>query len=411
MTLEKFLELNSKIVIVTILLFMLTAGKIYINLPLVRIGGNIYFADIFILYSHFLVILIALHTVLSKGSLRLNFVELLILLFYLTLLFGIVRGLPKYGVSAYGIARNTGLYSSFVVLAYFAAYRTQLKSIRKTIKYLALLCISISLYGYVINLFTTHPEPHRAFGIFRVLIISIYFLDVVYDMIRNKKSSTWIYIKMLVLAVLIIISSQRAIWVAVAFLFGVYYLYNLKSISFKSYILLFIGLLGIIGIYYNLPNSNSAKKNIEARFIGIVNPQVDVSSTTRLIVWADALKDFIGNPIMGQGVGESKEITFEGGGIEGIKIKRVLVHNVFLSVAEERGIVGLAPFVLVFLVFLRKYIAVAKSKSYTQEYRFVPAVAMIFVNLFFWNDQPFLWLMIGVQLALEKKQALAESKT
>lgn len=400
MQLNRFILKAAKFTILSLLALVLFFPEIYSQFTLLNVGGNVYVSDIYIFIIHLLAFLIVLRLVYTEKELRVDYVGSLLLLFYSVLIISIISSFPIYGVSAYGMGRNFGLYVPITLLGYYISKHESIESILQALKVFAYVCIVVSVFQYVFNILSQHPEPHRAFGTLKTLVITFFLIDRIYNAITNKVSRSQ-YALIFLLFMLIILSSQRAIWISLIVIFLIVMVSG-RKISFKHllYSLFTIGIF-IIGVI-NLPHDNIVKKNIVNRFTGIVNPTEDISSSTRLLVWTVSFNDFLNNPIIGEGMGKREKINFGAIGLEG-EFEYVMPHNFYLSVAEQRGLIGLIPFIWVGAILFFRFVNEIRMKGIRKnnfELLFLSFLMIIFCYRFFWNGQPILWIVLGIYLSL-----------
>ena len=104
--------------------------------------------------------------------------------------------------------------------------------------------------------------------------------------------------------------------------------------------------VGFIIAYFSLGSENEANPIIRLQSIEIS----ETSANTRLRYYTFAVKDFVSSPIIGYGLGNFKIISIERDK-ENISsyIIPYTMHNDFLEVAVELGIIGLVLFILIFI--------------------------------------------------------------
>ncbi|MGH9946167.1 MAG: O-antigen ligase family protein [Pyrinomonadaceae bacterium] len=144
------------------------------------------------------------------------------------------------------------------------------------------------------------------------------------------------------------------------------------------------------------PHSTAAY-SLQLPFIGI-----EITPSSRLMVWTDAVNTFLNHFLIGNGPGmPSASVVFQNS--EGGFSLLTDAHNSFLSVATQTGIIGLAAF-----VFLCCHLtATSFSKSHNTLMRFGLAIAFfaVFIVQGLTNsleDPRHLWVLTGMILAADK---------
>jgi O-antigen ligase len=402
MLLDKFILEASKFIIASLLALLLFIPEFFSQYVLLHVGGSIYVSDLYIGAIHLIALLIMIRSVYTENTLVIDHIGFLLLLFYSVLILSMIRSIPIYGASAYGTARNFGLYTPLTLLSYFIARRTSTDTLITVLKIFAYACIVVSVSEYIFNILAQFEEPHRAFGTLKSLVITFYMIERIYYVATHK--GTWHqYLLIFFLVLLIIISSQRAIWLSLVVV-SIIVLVAARKISVKHmFYTLFVVCIFVIGVL-SLPDDNIVKQNIVNRFVGIVNPQDDISSSTRLLTWTVSFNDFLNNPVCGEGMGDREKINFSAIGFQG-EFDYVMPHNFYLTVAEQRGLVGLIPLLWGGSVLLFRFIYKIKRKSTKKnnfELLFLTFVIVVFIYRIFWNGQPILWIILGTYLALHE---------
>lgn len=151
---------------------------------------------------------------------------------------------------------------------------------------------------------------------------------------------------------LIVLGSARSIILGlllVLFL-GVCLLVYLKN---KKAIFLFVGLIlaGISSAYLINLNTN---KNLVERIESIQNFKNDESSSQRLRYYKHGINHILSNPLIGTGLGNWKieSIKYDSKNIQQYIVPYNL-HNDFLEVGTELGIIGMILYLLIFLLIIR----------------------------------------------------------
>ncbi len=169
-------------------------------------------------------------------------------------------------------------------------------------------------------------------------------------------------------------------------LFNGKYLENRINTSFKLYLTLTLVVLGIF-LYLLIIQID---ENLLIRYT-MENIEQDKGSD-RLIIWALAIRLFDSAPLLGVGIGSFQGITQLG------------VHNQFLIVLVESGIVGFLFFVVSILTLFRKAL---RSKVSLLPAIVIGTVLVIFFldaynKKFFWNA----YLISAIFFSLERRNKL-----
>ena len=186
-------------------------------------------------------------------------------------------------------------------------------------------------------------------NIFFKIILSIIGIVVVYIIFLLASRTSYVIISGLILFNLLY-----------------FFLFKRKSIlfikSFSGYLTLTF-IIGYVATSLFLGSQNSA--NPVNRFQSIFVEEE--SSSTRIRYYTFGIKDFVTNPIIGYGLGNFKIVSIERDR-ENIRSYTVpyVMHNDFLEVAVELGIIGLILFLSIFIYpiyFLFKRIKIKNLKT------------------------------------------------
>jgi|SRR5687767_5939739 len=127
--------------------------------------------------------------------------------------------------------------------------------------------------------------------------------------------------------------------------------------------------------------------------------------SSRLLVWKSAINTFIADPITGRGLGVgAASVTYQNS--DGTWSLLTDAHNVFLNVAAESGVIGLAALLLLIFAILRAAFA-GKNGGGLRLVRIGLGVA--FVSAFIYDgltgsfeDARHLWVLMGLIIAAER---------
>ena len=150
---------------------------------------------------------------------------------------------------------------------------------------------------------------------------------------------------------LIVLGSARSIILGL-FLVLILSVFLLAYLKNKKTIILFVGLIlaGISSAY--LINLNT-DKNLVERVESIQNFENDQSATQRLRYYSHGVNHILSNPIIGTGLGNWKIESIQ---YESKYMSRYIVpytlHNDFLEIGTELGIIGMILYILIFLLII-----------------------------------------------------------
>jgi O-antigen ligase len=200
----------------------------------------------------------------------------------------------------------------------------------------------------------------RIIGIFsnRNVTAAIYLLQLpflIYLLVELKNKFLKVclfFLGLLVVYVLFLLASRTSYVVMVVLISSnfLFFLINKEKLTslfktFSGYLSSMI-LVGFIISYISLGSENEANPINRIQSIEIS----ETSANTRLRYYTFAVKDFVSSPIIGYGLGNFKIISIERDK-ENISsyIIPYTMHNDFLEVAVELGIIGLVLFTLIFI--------------------------------------------------------------
>jgi O-antigen ligase len=151
---------------------------------------------------------------------------------------------------------------------------------------------------------------------------------------------------------LIVIGSARSIILGLflVLILSVFLLVYLKN---KKAVFLFVGLIlaGVSSAYFVNLNTN---KNLVERIESIQNFENDQSASQRLRYYKHGVNHILSNPIIGTGLGNWKIESIQ---YESKYMSRYIVpytlHNDFLEVGTELGIIGMILYLLIFILIIR----------------------------------------------------------
>ena len=194
---------------------------------------------------------------------------------------------------------------------------------------------------------------NRAFGTFAHPNILAYYLVFVATLAifftlrgqQNKINDLWPIFVLPAFVFLMIMTYTRGAWLA--------FVLALAPISlFKYRQLIFIGAMAILIGYTSV---DIIQKRINEIFIGGYT-----SLDWRINLWKDAAKIALEKPILGFGAGTAKQLILEN---RGASFGSYDVHNDYIKILIENGIIGLAAYCLLLLGLLRGLIELYKQET------------------------------------------------
>jgi len=245
------------------------------------------------------------------------------------------------------------------------------------------------------------------------LYISLAFITTLVYLIFYKPIGKFLYWLMAVWAVGIIGTMMRHIWIAVFFsIFLVYFLISRESRKKMTTLLMKYGWIMacfLIFIFYAMfisPNSKiyytieKTTKAVAQRGASIGNAPADESFAWRELVWSAAYKEFRDDPIFGIGTG--KKVYVERNDYRDyVEVRNI--HNSYLSILIQLGILGLGIFLLFIFFQIKKLIQEILNNK--KDFYAVSALGVVALLLMSLNFQPYLetnllsvffWISLGI---------------
>ncbi|MEP6788428.1 MAG: O-antigen ligase family protein, partial [Acidobacteriota bacterium] len=138
-----------------------------------------------------------------------------------------------------------------------------------------------------------------------------------------------------------------------------------------------------------------------------------IEPSARGLVWIDAWKTFTQNPITGLGLGQdAADVHYHAISGETHHLKDA--HNMFLNVAAQQGILGLAAIVLICVYLTRKSFPTTADE--TNRGVLLAGIGIAFFNAFIYQgvggsyeDTRFLWVLMGLILSTKEMPVLGSS--
>ena len=216
-----------------------------------------------------------------------------------------------------------------------------------------------------------------------IYLVQLPFLIYLVLKLKNNFIKLVLFILSIVVIYILFLLASRTSYVIIAGLLTLnlifFMLFQRKSKSFfKSYsgYLTLIIILGYISASLFLGTQNTANpiNRVQSIFVE------EESSSTRIRYYTFAVKDFIANPIIGYGLGNFKIISIERDkeNIRSYTIPYVM-HNDFLEVAVELGIIGFTLFLLIFIYPIYFLIKRTKIKNLKTEHLVLLSIIFVYV--------------------------------
>lgn len=313
---------------------------------------------------------------------------------------------------------------AFYPLVYFATFilirnKTDLKRFFKFFLTGAIFIIAFILFG-IINgegLWTQFTplstQGVRILAFTHGLYLSLAFISVLVLIIFQREKKNILYWLIAIWGIGIIGTMMRHLWIAIALAMLLIYFFiskenrkKLRRISYK-YILIFLFLSMFVfyamsmspgsKIYNNIRNTTEA---VFQRGASIGNASSDESFAWRKLVWNASYKEFKKNPILGIGTGEKIYAEMENYH-DYIEVRNI--HNSYLSILIQLGVLGLGIFLLFLYSNLKTLVKGLKEKeNIFYKFSVLGALSIFLVALCF---QPYLetnllsiffWMALGL---------------
>lgn len=227
------------------------------------------------------------------------------------------------------------------------------------------------------------------YEVFGFSSIEVSFANRIPGFTMNKNINSYLILSQLpfILGLIFYVNNKivRLTSAAVLFmLFTVLFVYGTRSallvLSFFTLILVFTSIFIlkknktlslyiiiplILAFIFELKNNITTSSTVRLSSLNLE----DSSVNKRLIFYKDAIDKFLEYPILGIGTGNWKIIS-----LESLKydltdyIAPYHVHNDFLEVLSERGLVGFIPFILIFVFSLHRILVLDLTENKTLKY-------------------------------------------
>ncbi len=161
--------------------------------------------------------------------------------------------------------------------------------------------------------------------------------------------------------------------------------------------------VGAIFLAASLVSPNTTNTDLE---FSVPGTEITLEASSRLLLWREAMSTFVQYPITGKGVGtDVADLAYTT--LSGQQQRLGDAHNIWLSVAAQSGLFGLAAFVLLTAWILR-----STRLSFTDESEkdvLLTALSCAFLGAFIYQgltgsfeDARHLWILIGLIAAVAR---------
>lgn len=227
-------------------------------------------------------------------------------------------------------------------------------------------------------------------GLAFVLSITIILSMVYYLLTRSLKVKIFLIFSMILMFSVLALTFSRKSWLAVVI--------GMLIIGLKNRKLLVIGIvspfMAIIPLLFS--NFGSYGEAVYNRIMSFFLP-VEVSMSGRVVTWNIALDTFWNHPIIGNGLGYFGAVAAQ------LNSPLPMVHNLYLYLITEIGLVGMTLFFVVIINFtVRLFKICMKSRDPDIQLMSIGIIAGFFVILFqgFFRNiglaDPITWAYLGM---------------
>lgn len=274
---------------------------------------------------------------------------------------------------------------------------------------ISILIVIVSNFYYYFTIYDHYERFRGTFGnpnefalFLTFLIYFVLYYSNIYNINFKKKFFLKLFLMILLIAasLLILISLSRSGIIIMLILYLFYYISIRKSIGFLSKLFLFFILILVLTYLYQI---------FSQEFLLLIERFTDsegsVSTKTRLeqiLAASNALNDNLPHILFGNGTGITSDANWFGRYYETNSLNEVLrIHNSFMSLLVEDGIVGLGLYILFHLIIFIKIFNLNNSLKYLLLGYFLGAVLysqMAYIVYFF----PYWLSMVILSLHAER---------
>jgi len=128
--------------------------------------------------------------------------------------------------------------------------------------------------------------------------------------------------------------------------------------------------------------------------------QLDLNKGGRFPIWRDTLREIIKNPFLGKGINTTRGFIVKKYSSSLLLIKYAHIHNLFLHIALETGIIGLFIFCWIIYKILKTVFSFTQRNGLISYGLFISFVSFLITNIFDTHigEQIFtlFWIIVGV---------------
>lgn len=288
-----------------------------------------------------------------------------ILLLLLALKCNLCVLIPKRFIFFTGIITMVGIFVQMTMPGFYAIHISSMfAGYRSIVEHWA-----ETGYGFV---GFNYQLSHTANSLIIAEGVFVYFF---YDMFPACKTKAWIYWILMALFIVCLFLTGKRLFSLLSFgLPLMVYVLSKKQSSKTIYLTLFMSIIGYVAVSYFISNSSSFENSmLFHRFSQTVNDVQtgDNWSSDRELLADQAIDFFHSNPILGIGVNSFHKLSSE----------KTDVHNSYLQVLCEQGILGFVLFIIPLIICINKTIRRLKVEKREMTIKYLKF--SLFVQLYF----------------------------
>ena len=326
-----------------------------------------------------------------------------VIVFFLLILFEIIRNLGNYGLSAPGEFRYR--YLILVVPLYVSVFFPSKKERIKLLKLLIFLSVFVTLgcipfigilkgwhFGEGDRFVPASVSLGMVYGLISLLIGKKYRL--------LSLNILFAWIMTTAVLIMVLIDSHRSVWLTTGvILLALVWLREIELLKFWAWGIAIIITLSVVWLVIS-QTEISILEYIMTRRISFINPEKDPTSAWRLALWSAQLEKVFASPILGEGFGGYWEVYVpEFGG----KIN-ISPHNLYIQTLVKMGVLGLVIYLaIVFQSVVKLMSWIRYNKKATRESAIVITALVILIGAhafyFVYAFEYYTWLFVGLGIA------------
>ena len=303
------------------------------------------------------------------------------------------------------LSNNARLVSVFLLIIPFYHLYSKNYKLFDNFFIISILIVIVSNFYYYFSIYDHYERFRGTFGnpnefalFLTFLIYFILYYFNIYDI--NFKKKFFLMILLIAASLLILISLSRSGIIIMLMLYFFYYISIRKSMGFLSKLFLFFILVLVVLYLYQIFSQEFLL--LMERFS---NSEGSISTKTRLeqiLAASNALNDNFLHILFGNGTGITSDANWFGRYYEINSLNEVMrIHNSFMSLLVEDGIVGLGLYILFHTIIFVKIINLNNSLKYLLLGYFLGAILysqMAYIVYFF----PYWLSMVILSLHAER---------